>query len=546
MTRDDIWDDPPLTSEFVRSMALDAALILLAAVASRVIALNQAGFYDEYYHILAARQWLADGTLGSELNGTYGRAIGFTFLVRESIRAFGDSLVAARLPALLAGVLWPAVVYIGIRNIDVRRSGALIAAALMIFDPMLLGLSQVARFYTLHGLLYWIGVFGAYSATRRTGSPRWRTLSGLLAVAGFAGAFHLQLITLIGFGAVATGLVAANFSRILERIGSSRHDYRAWLGGGLIAVVGVVAVWLGHGTLVSWWHRFNSAPLWLVESGSSFRFYHWQLQANYPLFWGLFPLACVIAGIRHFRLAIMCAVALGVIIVTSSAAASQHFRYIAYALPFLFIIWGQALSEIVPWLLSLSRRAAKQFWGRPWATVPFTIVIISFAALNTPAWIKTVRAIRPWNPTAPYSTWTWPAAGKELESQIGPETIIVSSAGPQVLYHIGRLDFNVGQTEFAAGEQDIEFSRDRRIGRRVISTVESFERIVDCFADGVFITRNVHWRQSWAVNEDLADWIVANLDKVTSTEDSSLRVYRWTTHGMTVGAPDCPTAHSSD
>lgn len=525
-------------------LTVTALLVFLVALATRVVALGEAGMFDEYYHVLAARQWMTDGTFGSTLEGHYDRAAAFTLLVLLSMRTFGESLIAARLPSLLAGSLLPVVVYLGVRRIDPSRLPAFLAAGFVILDPWLLGLSQVARFYTLHALLFWIGVFALYAATKWDSPRRRRLLWAALAVAALAGAMHLQVVTVIGFGAVVAGLVLADMRWIASLVRRGTRSPLAILLVGLLAVIVAGGLWLERGVLLEMWRRFSSAPPWLAEQGSNVRYYHWLLLDNYAVWWALLPLGCVVAVLRRERLAIVCAVAFAVVFVTNSLAASQVPRYVAWALPFLFIVWALALAELLPLVVALCRRASRRLIGGRLASGVFALGIAGFLFLNTTGWMDTARAVNPIRPVAPYLASDWSLAAELLSPVLADGAIHVSTAGPPALYHTRRLDFEIGVNFLPGGAGGREFDVDRRLGRPVVTQVESFELLHACFPTGL-VTAQVpaHWRVDWAVTPAVADWIVANTDPIPLPEGTGIRASRWTNGGSRAGAPECPVRH---
>lgn len=527
-----------LSGKDPRSQVLEAVVVFFVALGTRAIALEQAGMFDEYYHLLAARSWLATGTFSAPDGAFYDRAAGFTLLVAASIRAFGDTILAARIPSLIAGSLWPVVVYLGVRRIDGRVGAAAIAAGLMIFDPTLLGLSQVTRFYTIHGLLFWVGVFSLYSATGRALPIRPRLFRAALAVAAFAGALHLQVITMIGFGGILAGLLMADSPWIVSQLRSLRQRRLVLPLLATVLAGGVVLAWVNRWAVADLWDRFQWAPYWLHEP--DIRYYHWRLQSMYPLLWGLFPLAVLVALGRRLRLTVTCVVAFAIIFIAQSLAASQLPRYLAYALPCLFIVWGLAIRELIPYLLVLTRGAVDRIGLNPRLAPLAVAAVLLFCAVNTPAWLKTLRALNPASPVAPYQTADWAAATPSLLATAGPTTAILSSAGPAALYHLGRLDYEIGATYLKDGPEGLQFGLDPSIGRPIVSTLTSVEAVAACFEAGLVIAQQGHWRQYWAVSDELADWFESSLRPVSLPAESGLRAFVWSGRGERSNSPECP------
>ena len=181
--------------------------------------------HDEAYTILAARSWLADGTFRI-WQGEYVRVKGYTVLVAWSLAAFGDTLLAARLPSVIAAALLVAFAFYWTRR-QVSAAAAWTVATLLCFSSFVIGISHYARFYALHGLLFWIAAVSLYAVF-----PDMRRASAklaLLAVAGAAllGARYLQPVTLLGVvGLAAWAVLDGTFRKgVLQALW--RREWRA-------------------------------------------------------------------------------------------------------------------------------------------------------------------------------------------------------------------------------------------------------------------------------------------------------------------------------
>jgi 4-amino-4-deoxy-L-arabinose transferase-like glycosyltransferase len=138
---------------FSLSHSLSASLIL-----------EHPGYYDEFYHALAAGSMLPDSSQAGHAF-TYGRASQFTWMVSVFFQLFGESLVAARLPSVLAGSRSVAVLFLMVRSVAGPVAGR-VSALLLCFDPHALFFSQMARFYALHSLTFLLGSLAVYQTMR--------------------------------------------------------------------------------------------------------------------------------------------------------------------------------------------------------------------------------------------------------------------------------------------------------------------------------------------------------------------------------------------
>jgi 4-amino-4-deoxy-L-arabinose transferase-like glycosyltransferase len=140
-----------------------AAAVTAVALAVRLIHLDTPPFVDELFHVLAAKSYLADGTLEiADGSRPYVRARLYTMLVAGMFAWFGEGLVQARIPAVVAGALLVGVVYMWVHSVA-GRWPAVISSLLFCFQPGALSLSQIGRFYTLATLFLWLGFLAARS-----------------------------------------------------------------------------------------------------------------------------------------------------------------------------------------------------------------------------------------------------------------------------------------------------------------------------------------------------------------------------------------------
>src|SRR3546814_1274283 len=125
----------------------------------------------------------------------------------------------------------------------------------------------------------------------------------------------------------------------------------------LLALVGLgvvaVAVLLQTGMLAELFEMYRSTPLWGAEDKDNVQFYVRLFLNDYPTFWTLLPVAALIALARRPEPGRLCIVAFATAFVLHSFAGMKHERYIYYAMPFFFVIWGIALAELLPHLRRL-------------------------------------------------------------------------------------------------------------------------------------------------------------------------------------------------
>ncbi len=177
------------------------AMLLMLATRS---AISHPPTYDELLHVLAARGVVSTGE-PAILGGIYERAELFTRWVAWVFESRGESLWAARLPALVSGMAL--IVLTG--GWVTRQAGLLAgmtAAVLLAVTVTSVELAVFARFYTLHALVVMVMFVATYEACGREQSRTTKFLWGGLALAAIPVAWHLQETTLIAVGATLLGL----------------------------------------------------------------------------------------------------------------------------------------------------------------------------------------------------------------------------------------------------------------------------------------------------------------------------------------------------
>ena len=323
----------------VSAGALGCALLL--AMAWRMI--DHLPQYDELYHFLAARG-IRDHGMPVIADGVYDRAEGFTWLVAVAIKTFGDSLVAARVPSLLAsaGLLMLMTIWVT-RRVDLLAG--ITAAIVLCLLPATLDLAVFIRFYTLHALLVMGMSIALYEAAAPERRLEQRIGLAVVAAALLLLAMHFQVTTLIAFAAAAAGvgtvLLLDHWKIAVRFVG--RHPI--WTtAGAVVAVVGGSLALSELGMV----DALRTAPLWASPSANRPQYYLQEIARDAPLLWPMFPVAVLVAlFFGNRRLTVFCVVALLLRAGGALDSRCKELRYVYYALPFLCVIWGCAMSGTV-------------------------------------------------------------------------------------------------------------------------------------------------------------------------------------------------------
>ena len=458
-------------------LAVAAALLgalLLAALTRAVI--EHPPMYDELLHMLSARGVLETGE-PRIADGHYTRAELFTRLVALSYAFFGDTAVAARIPALLSGVLLVGLVVLW-TSVRAGVVAGLAAGVFLAIMPVTVELSVFCRFYTLHGLAIFVAAVCAFEAASAPGLNRRLLASVGLFVASILLAWHLQVTTLIALGAIFAGLAAVllhdqrhRWVPLLES-----HPWRFAVAVA-IALVASLALVVALGLV----ERLGHTALWAAGKADNWNYYNQRLGRALPLLWPLLPLAVVAALLRHRRIALFSLVLFGAAFLLHSVAAQKATRYLYYALPFMCILMGLGFSAAVEKARDVltATMSRHQAWQLP-AVLGMAVFIFGISQEGQLAlrWLAAKPSSLDGLPTyakeASWDTRTLP----ELAAAAQTADRVVASAGVKALYYLDRYDYEINVSVVMETDTGQEFGRDRRTGRQVIGQAESLTEVI--------------------------------------------------------------------
>lgn len=526
----------------------EVALIAVLALAFRLIHLEEVRHTDSYFHIMAAAAWLNDGTLYVGGDVPYTRAYLFTYLVAGFQSLFGGTTFVAGLPAILAGVAWVATLFLWVRSVA-GRAAAWVAGLLLCFDMGSLALAHMVRFYTLHGLLFFLAAIGVYYLVTRR--PPWgvATLIGGAALVSLSLAYHLQFTTVIGGIALVVWLLVEGAPYVVR----SFQDHRSRAIGVAIAVsilvlVAVMAV-LQTDFVSKYWSLYRGAPpMWAESRADAFHWYFVYMESNYTVLWALFPLVAMIAIARYGRPAIFAVVLFMVPFILHSMASFKAERFLSYAMPFFFATWGMAIAAVFPGLERIARDAVPRIIGiRPaerlfaFATWGLSILlVIAIVVTNRPIWKGAYKFVVDGERPGYMSTARWDEAASLLKPVLDSVEVVVVGAGEAYYY----LDHVHVITHSKSGLGDQEFVREPVLGVPMISTGTSLETLFRCYNSGVVATDTRNWGKGWMFTEEIIEVLQANTQPIFLPEEWGIRAYLWSHDEKVVEQGDCPVLES--
>lgn len=522
----------------------EVALITFLALAFRLLHVEELRHTDSYFHMMAAASWLKDGTLSLGGEVPYDRVHLFTYLVAAFQSLFGGTTFVAGLPAILAGAAWVTALFLWVRSVA-GRTAAWVAGLLFCFDVGSLALAHMVRFYTLHGLTFFLGAIGLYYLVTARPSLGKAVIIGLAVIAAFSLAYHLQYTTVIGVIALAVWLVIELSPRIWRYLRENRSIGMVLAVAFVVAGAGAAWLFVQSGLAAQFWGSFRGVPGWAEHRQDRFWYYiSGLLERTYPLLWMLFPFAVIIAVARYGRPAIFSIVLFAVPVILHSLAAFKSTRFLSYAMPFYFAIGGFAVAAVMPKLEAIAKQAVLNVSGigLPHRAVSFAtwsllaLVFVAFLVTSRPNWWDAAAFIahneRPFG-----ERWSrWDEAAKRLEPLIDSVDVVVISSGAVSYYYMKHVHVLV----HTGASADQEFvSAGRQLGVPIISLPQSLETLVRCHNSGLVAISEDRWG-TWRFNDAMIEALQANAQPLALPEEWRIRAYTWS-HEEDVGQMvDCP------
>jgi len=497
---------------------------------------------DELFHVLAAQGLLEEGTLSIGGGGEYTRGAWYTNAAAAFMGLLGEGLWAARLPSLVAGSILVPLLCVWLWRLGEPVAGFL-AGTLVALDPLLIELSQMARFYTFQHLAFLLGCIGVYSASTGTRSPARRGAFAAFAAGAFWVATELQVVSLIGIGGIGVFLLLRFGHEIWRTLPQNRRIPTATILAILLLLLGTVLLTqteLGNRVLGFTPLTPGSAPT-AAHVGAGPDYYYAFFLDSYAPLWTLLPVLVLLAVRRKPTLTLFLSVVLGCALVVHSLHPWKSDRYISYALPLFFACASIGIVEGVRRLHAFAEQSTKGFLqGRTrrkvWTTATVAAVVL-FAGVGNRAFVKTQGLLTrdhsyafplQWAGDGPIS---WARAGEELAPRLDQADVVVSTEHVKALYYLDRVDYVVRpavlEREASEDGSAEEFLIDSRFARPLISTRASLERIVHCHESGLFVGERMKWNNPAQLPPSLTEFIGTSLTPIQLPSRWGITAYEW-------------------
>jgi hypothetical protein len=471
-------------------------------------------------------------------------------IVAWFFNGLGESVVVARLPSVIAGSLLVVAVFLWTRAVA-GNLAAWIAALFVALAPSTIQVSQFARFYAVQGLVFWMAAIGVYFACTRRFDFRTTIPLVIACGLGFLFALHLQVLTAIGLAGLLLWVAAAAGVPVLL----SLRARPALLWGTLAALLVLGAATLGaalfSGVLGGLLEEYRYTPLHALPVRNQVWFYHLALIERYPSLWPLFPFAALLAIATRPRAALFCLSVFVPGFVLLSFGGMKQFKYLAFVLPFLFVIWAIALAGLFAVLreavVSTADRALQAVApDLPRRPVRYVLIAgcIAFLILANGAPARTLLLPFGIQLTPEGAPVDWEAARDTLQPRVDDASLVLTNDELAVLYYLGRFDVTVSGSRLSELADRREFSRDNRTGRPVVSSPESVELIMSCFPNGLLLTNTSKWRNPAQIDNQVADVIERHAEPIDVPRGSRIVAFAWGQTDIDAPQDGCPPLSS--
>lgn len=526
---------------------LEAALLMLLAAWLRTFWLDAPVHMDELYHVLAGAGWLESGETRIA-DGLYERSWLYTVLVGLGSTVTDGPLLFGRLSSIVFGCVLVGLVFAWLRGVA-GSIAAWTAGLLLTLAPLAVELSQLARFYALHGTVFWLAAMALWRVVEGDDPTLRRIVIGLAGLGLAVLAWHLQLVTLLGaVGGLgwATLMLAPG---IWRRVRSGGRGIQALAAAALFAGGLGAALAVAAGLPQMFWQELRHAPGWALSLKNQAHFYHIYLLGQFPLFWPATAVLGVAAIAFRPRAAAFCLMIFGATLILESLGGHKAYRYLYFALPFLFALWGLGVQAIwhrlVPAIVAEAAAAAARLPdGFPKRAARDALVattaLFLIVASGGPAQLLFHLAKGKDPIDAGRLTTDWQAIVPALRPWLEDADVVLTSNELAALHWLGRADLVVHGSRLSEQDLDADEGIDPRTGLLVIRTPERVAAAIACHRSGLVVLDDRD--QGWSgVPEVTRAAIAAGTRRLELPGVRNLQLFTWR-HDQPLPACPAPAA----
>jgi hypothetical protein len=415
-------------------------------------------------------------------------------------------------------------------------------------SPFAVDTAQFARFYALQVLFFLAGAWAVYAALREPlRRTPWQTTLALLAgIVCLAVAVYLQPTTLFGIvGLMCWGLIVLAVPWLTAADVSSRRKLLALCLGG-VAGISLLVFALTTGLLASAWSLYRDVQLFNVARADQFWFYHFFNVLYYPSLWPFAGFLVFFGICKHPRIAFLAFIIFSFGFLLNSFAGAKNMRYIVYAQPFMFMLFGLGLGAVWDWIsdgLAAFKRQLERHLA-PYRLAGWRLGdallwgALVFALLSNAALIRTTTILAGVTVPMEKPPVDWLAARPTLDPWLDRVDIVLTMADLEALYFLDGYDVLYGPSRLREVPTAEDFARDHRTGRPVIGSHAALELVQRCTRSGIFITNTHMWRTS-PLNMALADFLEANMSYLEIPGATQVIAFTWDTEAIAGDVAAC-------
>jgi 4-amino-4-deoxy-L-arabinose transferase-like glycosyltransferase len=507
---------------------------------------------DDLYNYIAADSWVKHGTLAMA-DGFYTRTKYYTIATAWFMELFGSSLGVARILAAIGGAILVPLVALWVRKVS-NPLAAWIAGLILCVSYTSITWSQVVRFYSWHAIAMFVAAAAVYKMTiefRTLRLLQWAFwLSCTLVALGIG--IHLQAITALMVVALAAwvGLYLLGTGQLNFVFSSPKLLAASVL---VVLLAAALALTFGHPILLYMWEELRDTTAWSKVNQDNWLFYPDLLMHQLNWLFVLLPVAIIIAGRRYPTPTFFCTTVFAVCLGLHTIAGMKALRYVIYLFPFMFAIWGLALSVVVPAFVAFVRQTLPAspavlrtgtIAGVFLALMAVSLVIVADFRMTAAAIARGIRTGDTFEPLEygfgrDQVHWT---PYLPLLRSLQRSGVFVVSDSNRAIYYLDDYDVLLSKTELS----DIgttEFMIDHRTGKPDISTGDSIRKVIGCYPKGAILVTEAQWRSAY-VPPDAADVIERETQAVPLPKPLNMRAYRWN-HGNSKNEAACQSVYKS-
>jgi hypothetical protein len=415
---------------------------------------------------------------------------------------------------------------------------------LFVVSPFTIDFAQYTRFYALQSLVFVLGVMAVFRSVVDSDPPLRK--AGLLfaAALAFALALYLQVTTLIGLAGLGLWWGLAVVLPWWWRQPAAQGT--AWALAAVATALALAVVAATSGIVDHFVEIYRSVPLFAAASANEIWYYHFWLILYYPTLWSLFPLLALVALGTRPKPALLALCIFTTALFLHSLASFKGTRFIAYALPFLYVVFAVTLVEAWCWLRQTTQSTLQRLVpiGRsvavslPWLERGALAAVLLFLVLANAAFVRSVFLLADIRVPPQPARVDWQAAQPVLAPQLAGADVVITTNELEALYHLGDYDILLSRSRLSEMRGATDFDLDWRTGKPVVGSLEAVARIMDCFETGLIVSGRPHWRHS-VLDEPTAEFLIRRTQRLNLPTSSNVLAYRWERPADTEIPQDC-------